>query len=167
MRTLISQVVNENMCTYSTASGTSGDLLSNPGDHGVTRVAPSNGTNHPMNSTDRTYFSVFDILSVNRWQHRQRNSQRMCPLVLHPRLAAKLDYGSSTHGTRYRFTDIPTTFNINNSTAYAVTQEDITVLRDFMSSLTTGTVTINANVLTTPWTGSKQCGMTPPTSTPG
>jgi hypothetical protein len=45
----------------------------------------------------------------------------------------------------------PTTslpFYINNSTTtYAVTQDTITVLRDFMTGLTSGTVTINANAL--------------------
>lgn len=137
-----------------------------PGDQGISKVSPSNGVNHPMNSTDHSYFSIFDILTVTSTGTSINTTANECALwfCLHAYditvsegqtnsslvgswSTTELEYGSSTHGTRYRFIDIPASFNNNNSTAYAVTQDAITVLRDFMASLTSGTVTINANVL--------------------
>ncbi|OIW26081.1 hypothetical protein CONLIGDRAFT_717714 [Coniochaeta ligniaria NRRL 30616] len=164
----VSSTCNETtqMCTYSTPSGTSLELPANPGDQGFSKVAPSNGTKHPMSSADRAYFSVFDILTVTSTGAIINTTANECALwfclhaydlsvsqgqsnssLLGNWSTTKFEYGSSTHGTQYRFLNIPASFNINNSTTYAVTQDAITVLRDFMASLTSGTVTINANVL--------------------
>jgi hypothetical protein len=60
---------------------------------------------------------------------------------------ARFEYGSSTHGARYRFVDIPGSFNAANGTAYAVTQDAIAVLREFAAGLTSGTVAISADAL--------------------
>lgn len=155
------------MCTYSTESGTSVNLPANIGNAGISRVAPSNGTLHPMNSTDRAYFSVFDIMSVTSIDGQTINTTaNECALwfCMHAYEISvtdgqtnesqvgnwsdtKLEYGSSSHGTQYRFIDIPGSFNVNNRTTYAVSQDAITVLRTFMAALTSGTVNINANVL--------------------
>lgn len=154
-------------CTYSTASGTSVDLPDNPGNQGMSRVAPSNGTNHPINSLDRAYFSVFDILSATSvngasvtttanecalWFCLQRYSISVTDghtneTMLSNWSSTNFEYGTSSHGAQYSFVDIPVHMNVNNVTTYAVSQEALSVLRTFIASLTLGTVTINSNTL--------------------
>ncbi|KAB5549976.1 hypothetical protein GE09DRAFT_1128561 [Coniochaeta sp. 2T2.1] len=156
------------ICTYSTPSGTSVGLPSNPGDQGVSRVAPSNGTHHPIDSASRAYFSVFDILTATSSTSGPVNATaNECALwfcvqeyllsvsegqtnssLLATWPTTQYESASSTHPARYRFVDIPGPFNVQPPSAiYAVTADAISVLRDFAAGLTSGTVFVNANVL--------------------
>jgi hypothetical protein len=120
-----------------------------------------------MNDTSRAYFSIFDILSVAHnlgsetqvaadecamWfcihaynisvtDGRQNQSQ------IGNWSMTRLDYVSSSHGTEYLFIDIPDDFNVVSGVRYAVTREAMAALRNFMSSLTFGTVTNDANMI--------------------
>ncbi|KAB5578350.1 hypothetical protein GE09DRAFT_1199650 [Coniochaeta sp. 2T2.1] len=157
------------ICTYSTPSGTSVDLPSNPGNQGVSRVAPSNGTHHSIDSASRAYLSVFDILTATStgtsgplnatanqcalWfcvqeyllsvSEGQTNSSLLATWP-----TTQFESASSSHPAWYRFVDIPDSFNVQPPSAiYAVTGDAISVLRGFAAGLTSGTVAINANVL--------------------
>lgn len=148
------------MCTYSTDSGTSVEDPMDAYDHSSFIVAPTNGTLHRMDSASQAYFSVFDMLSINRptGQPLQLSGQE-CALWFCIRtykitvLAGKqtqdiigdwsnitLKHGNGFHGSEYVFSNIPRKFNVDNTTRYSVTHEAMTALRGFMGDVTSGTL---------------------------
>ncbi|KAK3987012.1 hypothetical protein QBC44DRAFT_401223 [Cladorrhinum sp. PSN332] len=155
------------MCTYSTASGTS---IMNPMDSAerdAFRVSSSNGTLHPINSTSRAYFSVFDLISITQstdegtmasgtecalWfcvqAHRiSVNNGIQNNTIVGNHSTISLALTNSAHGGEHVFVNIPTSLNTDNTTRYAVTHEAMLALRSFMTSITEGTVMTTLNAI--------------------
>ncbi|KAK4195837.1 hypothetical protein QBC40DRAFT_310375 [Triangularia verruculosa] len=156
-----------NKCTYKTASGTSIVNSMDPGERSIFRVAPTNGTVHQITSTSRAYFSVFDFLSVIQTEETgllltasecalwfcleglkvsvedgRQNQTRVANHSL-----TSLAMTNAAHGSQHVFISIPSSLNTVNTTKYAVTHEAMLALRNFMASITMGTVTTTLNTL--------------------
>ncbi|KAK4170371.1 hypothetical protein QBC43DRAFT_348861 [Cladorrhinum sp. PSN259] len=156
-----------NMCTYSTTSGTSIQNPMDDAERSSFRVAPSNGSLHPLNSTVRAYFSVFDLVSVTQstdigtmasatecalWFCVQAHQISVTNGIQNNTIVANhsttsLALSNSAHGGEHVFVNIPKSFNTDNTTRYAVTHEAMLALRSFMASITEGTVTTTLNTL--------------------
>jgi hypothetical protein len=149
------------MCTYSTPSGTSVDNGFNSGEHSSFRVSPSNGTVHPIDSDDRAYFGVFDLVSVTQTSSRipivagSECAMWFCINSYHISISdgsqnetllanwsnTTTVYGSSeSSGSEYVFVGMPQEMNLDNETRYTVSHDAMTALRNFMTSITSGTV---------------------------
>ncbi|KAK3393681.1 hypothetical protein B0H63DRAFT_555011 [Podospora didyma] len=147
-------------CTFSTSSGVA---IENPVDsteHSSFKVSPSNGSVHPMSSTNRAYFSVFDMLSLTQASSKEITvSGNECALwfcIQSYSISIKegtqieelagnwsnvaLNQGSGSRNSEYVFVDIPDELNVDNSTRYSVSYEAMTALRSFMTTITQGTV---------------------------
>ncbi|KAK4228529.1 hypothetical protein QBC38DRAFT_508850 [Podospora fimiseda] len=155
------------ICTYSTASGTSIQNPMDSGERDAFIVSPSNGTLHQINTTSRAYFSVFDLISISQstdqgtmvsaaecalWfcvqAHRvtvENGVQNDTIVANHS--TATLSLTNSAHGGEHAFVNIPKLFNTDNSTRYAVTHEAMLALRNFMASITVGTVLTTLNTI--------------------
>ncbi|KAK0747922.1 hypothetical protein B0T21DRAFT_446740 [Apiosordaria backusii] len=156
-----------NTCTYKTASGTSIVNSMDPGERSIFRVAPTNGTVHQIASTSRAYFSVFDFLSVMQTEETgllltasecalwfclealkisvEDGRQNQTRVANHS--ITSLAMTNSAHGAEHVFINIPSNLNTVNTTKYAVTHEAMLALRNFMASITMGTVTTTLNTL--------------------
>ncbi|KAK0629998.1 hypothetical protein B0T17DRAFT_206942 [Bombardia bombarda] len=154
-------------CTYSTHSGTSINDPIHAAEHSTFIVAPSNGTVHPIESTNRAYFSVFDMLSLTKaagqdvavtgnecalWFCIQSYSVSVSDGKQNETVegtwsTTTLQHGSGIRGTEYVFVDVPEGLNTDNGTRYSVTHEAMTALRGFMAGVTSGTVSADVNVV--------------------
>ncbi|KAK0731355.1 hypothetical protein B0H67DRAFT_69886 [Lasiosphaeris hirsuta] len=156
-------------CTYSTASGNTIETSMDSTGHSSFSVVPSNGTLHPIASTTRAYFSVFDMLSLIHPDGEDLNiAGAECALwfciqalslnttegtqsetvMANWSTTALKQGGSGAHGAEYVFVNIPSSqLNVDNGTRYAVTHEAITALRGFMTAITSGTVHADASAL--------------------
>ncbi|KAM7193569.1 Protein of unknown function (DUF3176) domain containing protein [Naviculisporaceae sp. PSN 640] len=148
------------MCTYRTESGTSLEDTMDVYDHSSFLVSPTNGTLHKIDSPSRAYFSVFNMLSVNRptGQPLQLSGQEcalwFCLRTYKISVAAgkqtqdiigdwsntTLRHGNGFRGSEYIFTNIPKQLNVVNTTRYSVTHEAMLALRTFMAGVTSGTL---------------------------
>jgi len=135
--------------------------------HGVFNVSSTSGVRHEMNDSSRAYISVFDIMELSRlpndnvsiwadecalWFCVQginisfTNGQES-QAVQGNYSKARLDYPSSAHGTEWVFDDIPRSLNAMGGSRYAVTQDAMTALRDFMNPLMRGTVSSDVSAI--------------------
>lgn len=155
-------------CNFTTDSGT---LIVDPidaADHSSFIVSPSNGTIHPVKSANRAYFSVFDMLSVNRLSGQSSlavsgtecalwfcirgyqvhvNEGKQNQTIIGDWSNTTLQHGNGFHGSEYVFVDIPDKFNGDNTTRYSVTNEAMIALRGFMADVTSGTLHADINML--------------------
>ncbi len=151
---------SKNWCSYSTPSGTATGIPMDTSGHASFTVAPSNGTNHEMNSTSQAYISVFDIMEVSRFPSEDVSvwadecALWFCVQAINISVSegqesqvvvgnwsqTRLDYPNSAHETEYIFENIPDEFNAVPGTRYAVTEDAMTALRNFMDPLIKGTV---------------------------
>ncbi|KAK4191790.1 hypothetical protein QBC35DRAFT_459828 [Podospora australis] len=157
-----------NTCTYSTASGTNLVNVNDDGERSIFKVAPVNGTVHSISSESRAYFSVFDLLSLTQtkdtepvvtasecalWFCLQAYQISMSNGGQHQNLVGNystttMSLTNSARRGEYRFVNIPDhQLNTLNTTRYAVTHEAMLALREFMASITSGTVTTTLNTL--------------------
>ncbi len=149
------------MCTYSTPSSTTIDCPMDSAGYSSFRVSPSNGTHHPIDSTSRAYFSVFDMVSVTQAEGEKLDIMGSeCALffciksysitvsggsqnetvVGNWSTTALRRGGSGSHGAEYVFIDVPVAkLNVDNTTRYAVTHAAMMALRGFMERITSGT----------------------------
>ncbi|KAK0668242.1 hypothetical protein QBC41DRAFT_277212 [Cercophora samala] len=156
-----------NTCTYKTASGTSIVNSMDPGERSIFKVAPTNGTVHQLSSTSRAYFSVFDFLSVTQTEETglllsgsecalwfcveglkiwvEDGKQNQTRVANHS--LTSLAMTNAAHGSEHVFINIPSSLNTDNTTKYVVTHEAMLALRNFMSSITMGTVVTTLNTL--------------------
>ncbi|KAK4647658.1 uncharacterized protein QC761_103360 [Podospora bellae-mahoneyi] len=156
-----------NTCTYTTGSGTSIVNSMDPGERSIFKVAPTNGTVHKISSTSRAYYSVFDFLSVTQTEETglllagsecalwfcveglkiwvEDGKQNQTRVANHS--LTSLTMTSAAHGSEHVFINIPPSLNTDNATKYVVTREAMLALRNFMSSITMGTVTTTINTL--------------------
>ncbi len=135
--------------------------------HGIFTVAPSNGTNHELNGTGRAYISVFDIMEVSRFPNQDESvwadqcALWFCVQAINISVSdgwenqtvvgnwsqTRLDYPSSAHETEYIFENIPADFNAAAGMQYAVTDDAMTALRNFMNPLMRGTVSSDVSTI--------------------
>ena len=150
------------LCTYTTASGTSFDSPINSFDHSIFKVSPSNGTQHPINSSHQAYFSVFETLYLTQAENESPEvSAYECAawFCVHSYLVnvtegrpyqflygnwsnTSVSFPSSSHGAEYVFVAIPEDFNAATGATYAVSYEAMSALRTFMKATMSGTVII-------------------------
>ncbi|KAK3329518.1 hypothetical protein B0H66DRAFT_526903 [Apodospora peruviana] len=155
------------ICTYSTESGTSIADPMDEAEHTTFTVSPSNGTVYQINSTNRAYLSVFDMLSLSLASGQDLvTDANQCALwfcIRSYRVSVSegiqkhtvegnwsettLEHGNGLRGTQYVFSNISDNLNVDNKTRYAVTHEAMTALRGFMTDVTYGTVRANAYTL--------------------
>ena len=160
-------------CTYSTVSGGLAiEDATDSAEHGVFKVSPSNGSAHPLGSTSRAYFSVFDTLALTRsadagvtvkahecalWfcvqayaisvrEGKQTQSiagNWSTVAVVHEREEEEEGEG----GSEYVFVNMPDDLNVVNGTRYAVTRRAMAALRGLMADITAGALSVDANAL--------------------
>lgn len=166
----VSSTCNETsrMCTYSVDSGNTLDVPMDPAaEFNIFKVAPSNGSAHPIKSTNRAYFSVFDMLSLVQSEDQGLSvTGSECALwfcVQSFKLlvfdgthneskvgnwsTTELARGGNLHGSGYSFIGLPENMNADNTTTYSVSKEAIIALRTFMAGITTGVVRADTNML--------------------
>ncbi|KAK3950306.1 hypothetical protein QBC32DRAFT_372077 [Pseudoneurospora amorphoporcata] len=127
----------------------------------------SNGTSHPIKSTNRAYFSVFDMLSLVQSEDQGLSvTGSECALwfcVQSFKLlvfdgthnetkvgnwsTTELAHGGNLHGAGYSFIGLPESMNADHTTTYSVSNEAITALRTFMADITSGVVRADTNML--------------------
>ncbi|KAK3388887.1 hypothetical protein B0T20DRAFT_456901 [Sordaria brevicollis] len=149
-------------------SGNTLDVPMDPAaEFNIFKVAPSNGTSHPIKSTNRAYFSVFDMLSLVQSEDQGLSvTGTECALWFcvksfklmvfdgtHDETkignwsTTELAHGGNLHGAGYSFIGMPEKMNADNTTTYSVSNEAITALRTFMADITSGVVRANTNML--------------------
>ncbi|KAK3500819.1 hypothetical protein B0T13DRAFT_510882 [Neurospora crassa] len=143
----------------------SGNTLDGPMDpaaeFNMFEVAPSNGTSHPITSTNRAYFSVFDMLSLvqSEDQGLSVTGTECAQLLVYDGTHNETIVGNwstterahvvggNLHGAGYSFIGLPDHLNADNTTTYSVSNEAITALRTFMAGITSGVVRASTNML--------------------
>ncbi|CCC09223.1 hypothetical protein SMACR_04982 [Sordaria macrospora] len=149
-------------------SGNTLDVPMDPAaEFNIFKVAPSNGSAHPIKSTNRAYFSVFDMLSLVQSEDQGLSvTGSECALwfcVQSFKLlvfdgthneskvgnwsTTELARGGNLHGSGYSFIGLPENMNADNTTTYSVSKEAIIALRTFMAGITTGVVRADTNML--------------------
>ncbi|EGO51662.1 hypothetical protein NEUTE1DRAFT_89265 [Neurospora tetrasperma FGSC 2508] len=151
-------------------SGNTLDVPMDPAaEFNIFKVAPSNGTSHPITSTNRAYFSVFDMLSLVQSEDQGLSvTGTECALWFCVQSFKLLVYdgthnetivgnwstterahvvGGNLHGAGYSFIGLPDYLNADNTTTYSVSNEAITALRSFMADITSGVVRADTNML--------------------
>ncbi|KAK3354672.1 hypothetical protein B0H65DRAFT_504715 [Neurospora tetraspora] len=151
-------------------SGNTLDVPMDPAaEFNIFKVAPSNGTSHPIKSTNRAYFSVFDMLSLVQSEDQGLSvTGTECALWFCVQSFKLLVFdgthnetivgnwsttelahagGGNLHGAGYSFIGLPEHLNADNTTTYSVSNEAITALRTFMADITSGVVRADTNML--------------------
>ncbi|KAK1755252.1 hypothetical protein QBC47DRAFT_423380 [Echria macrotheca] len=156
-------------CNYTTSTTSLTNIPTAARGFSQFSVTPTNGTLRPMNATDQSYFSVFEMLSVTQsedegtmvsgsecalWFCIQAYSISVNAGVQNESMVANWSTtalrrgGAGSHGAEHVFVNMTAdTFNMDNGTRFAVTHEAMEALRGFMASITQGTVYADAGTI--------------------
>lgn len=145
-------------CSWSTPAGTHVNSSSTVVGQQLFTVAPTNGTAHLLNSTERAYLSIFDLIALDQTAYPAVATAQECALwfcmhsynitvtngntteiMLETWSNTTVEHSaSSAAAPRYLFVGAPASMNTVNSTAYSVTQTALQALRSFINPLVTG-----------------------------
>ncbi|OHE99848.1 hypothetical protein CORC01_04749 [Colletotrichum orchidophilum] len=141
-------------CRYSLPMGTSVEISRNAPTTERFRTAASEGTIHHINSTTRTYISVFDVLWVMKSKRETQSVATECALwfcmksynftiiesQFHQELikswnTTRFELSNSAHGDEYVFVDVPGDMNVAPESRYSISRKALAALRRFVDPL--------------------------------